>query len=79
MITIFFRDKNAKHKKHDDEKCKRRKYMITCISQRIKEHQNPCATIWFMVKLNGNKRHQIGQRERKKHSREEHHHSHTYK
>ena len=61
------------------KKCKRRKYMITCISQRIKEHQNPCATIWFMVKLNGNKRHRIGQRERKKHSREEHHHSHTYK
>ena len=39
--------------------------MITCISQRIKEHQNPCATIWFMVKLNGNKRHRIG-KEREK-------------
>ena len=53
--------------------------MITCIFQRIKEHQNLCATIWFMVKLNGNKRHRIGKRERKKHSCEEHHHSHTYK
>ena len=64
-ITIFFRDKNAKHKKHDDEERKMRKYMITCIFQRIKEHQNLCATIWFMVKLNGNKRHRIGKREKK--------------
>ena len=64
-ITIFFRGKNAKHKKHDDEECKRRKYMIPCIFQRIKEHQNPCATIWFMVKSNGNKRHRIGKRDEK--------------
>ena len=30
------------------------------------------------AKLGENKRHRIGKKEGKKHSREEHHHSHTY-
>ena len=38
--TIYIRDKNAKHKNYDDEKSRRRKYVRTRNSMRIKERAN---------------------------------------
>ena len=75
-------DKNAKHKTRDDEKSRRKKYVRTRNSKSIKEQGEmgkTMRTIWLRPKWAKNKRHRIGQKEGKRHSPEEHHHSHTYK
>ena len=45
-ITMYMRDKNAKHKTYEDEKSRRKKYVRTRNSKSIKEQAkwaNPCA------------------------------------
>ena len=76
---MYTRDKNAKHKTHNDEKSRRKKYVRTRKFQIKGEMGKTMRTIWLRPKWAKNKRHRIGQKEGKRHPREEHHHSHTYK
>ena len=80
-ITMYMRDKNAKHKTYDDEKSRRRKYVRTRNSKRIKERAMDKPMRNHMVAAKGGEKQMASnwKERRKRHSREEHHHSHTYK
>ena len=82
-ITMYIRDKSAKHKTYEDEKGIMKRYVRTRnFISKIKEQTrwaSPCAIIWSRPNLTKIKRHQIEEEEGKRHSYEEHYHSHTYK
>ena len=77
---MYIRDKNAKHKTYEDEKGTMKRYVRTRnLNKRTNAMGKPMRIIWSRPNLTKIKRHQIEKEEGKRHSYEEHYHSHTYK